>query len=160
MKHTLLLAALALWLPSTPHADPTHLDIMAPNIKDTDLRGPVKSVELKIWEDLDNAYTTEKREYDTSGNLLKITVRDMEGKELTTTTYFYDDAGCYTRQFYKNEDKGFENDWKVVLNPETRQIALREKDGWVGLETYSPEGFIVNYRLVDDNHRQVRAFEY
>ncbi len=161
MKRLFTTAVLATGILSSLMASPTHLDIMVPDIKDTDLHGPVKSVELKVWQNVSGEYTTEKREYDETGNLLKITENDEEGTLVETRSFKYDENGCYDRMSYHNkeEDKAYE--WKVVLNPETRQIALQEiKTGRIGLETYSPEGYIVSYKLVDKDHKPILTYKY
>jgi len=160
MKALLPLALMLSAFASVLQAGPTHLDIMVPDLKDTDLRGPVKSVELKVWRNVSGEFSTEKKEYDRTGNLIKSTEHDENGKLLNTTDYIYDENGCYERMHYKNEQKGYESDWDVVLNPETRQIALREKDGRIGIETYSPEGYLLSYQLMDKNKKPLLAFQY
>ena len=46
----------------------------------------------------------------------------------------------------------------MVLNPETRQIAMKNKrTSSVALETYSPEKHLIHYRLVDRDREQILA---
>ncbi len=146
---------------STLLAGPTHLDIMVPDLQDTDLKGPVKSVKLELCRNVSGAFVTEVREYDRTGNLLSITEYDEEDEKVDTSTFTYNESGCYDRLLYQNEEKDYSSEWKVILNPGTRQIALREiEDGRIGIETYSPEGYLTNYRLVDKDRRQLVAREY
>ncbi len=161
MKGMILAMALAAGIQSGVMADPTHLDIMVPDLKDTDLRGPVKSVELKLWRNVSGEFTTEKREFDRTGNLLKITEHDEGGKLVDTTTFLYDENGCYERRLYCNNEQSYSNEWKVVLNPETRQIALKEIGGdRVGIETYSDAGYLLQYRLLNGEHQPLVTNEY
>ena len=160
MKHLITLAILIFVLPHVATAQ-THLDIMVPDIKDTDLKGPVKSVMLKLCQNAADIYIWEKREFDRTGNLTFITEYDDDMKLMNRSEFIYDDNGCYVGMKYKDEEHDFESDWKVVLNPETRQIARQEKtDGRIGIETYSPEGYLVSYRLMGKNHEQIVATEY
>ena len=161
MKRTLLLFAVASMLQSTLLAGSTHLDIMVPDLRDTDLRGPVKSVELKVWRNVSGEFTTEKKEYDKTGNLLKSTERDENDELVDISEYLYDDDGCYVGMHYQNREEHYEHNWEVILNPDTRQIALREKnDGRIGMETYSPEGYLLSYQLLNKERQPLIAFQY
>jgi len=161
MKRLLTLPAVIVLLQSTLIAAPTHLDIMVPDLRDTDLRGPVKSVELKVWRNVSGEFTTERSEYDKAGNLVKSTESDENGKQVDVTTYIYDDEGCYKEMHYRNLEKKYHNDWEVILNPETRQIALREKsDGRIGMETYSPAGYLISYQLLNKDREPLVALQY
>ncbi len=160
MKRHLLHSIGTVLLPIWCLAAGTHLDIMVPDIKDTDLSGPVKSVEMKIWRNVSDEYTTEKREYDRTGNLLKISEHDGDGNLVDSTTFFYDENGCFMRKLYKNEKKGYEKEWKVELNPETRQIARLEKNGRICIETYSAEGYLLSYRLMNKDRQPIVTKKY
>ena len=158
MKSCLSVILSAAGLPVALLAQVSHLDIMVPDREETDLTGPVKSVELDVCKNVSAEHTKELREYDRTGNLLKVSEWDSEGKPTETTTYFYDENGCYERQLYVNHEDQYTNDWSVVLNPETRQIALKNKrTGSVALETYSPEKHLLRYRLIDRDRKQIRA---
>ncbi|HSR88691.1 MAG TPA: hypothetical protein VLL07_07025 [Pontiella sp.] len=161
MKRGLALILTLAGLPAVLFAQASHLDIMVPDLRDTDLKGPVKSVELKVCRNVSGEFSTEKKEYDRAGNLLKTTEHNEEGKLEVTNQYIYDENGCYERRIYNNEKEDFSSEWEVVLSPETRQIALREiEDGRIGLETYSPEGYIVSYRLMNKDREPILAYNY
>jgi hypothetical protein len=161
MKLSLLMLILTLGISTVLAEAPAHLDIMVPDIRDTDLIGPVKSVELKLWQNVSADFITEKREYDPTGNLLQITEHNGEGELVDVTTFQYGDDGCYERMVYKNEEKGYTNEWQVVLNPDTRQIALREVDGdRIGIESYSPDGYLISYRLMGADRKPIVTREY
>ncbi len=158
MKCFLLLILSAAGLPAALLAQASHLDIMVPDRDDTDLNGPVKRVELDICFNVSGEHTKELHEYDRIGNLLKSSEWDSEGEPSETTTYFYDESGYYERQLYENFADEYTNDWTVVLNPETRQIGMKNKrTGSVALETYSPEKHLIHYRLVDRDREQIMA---
>jgi len=160
MKHIILICVLAVGLPCGSHARPAHLDIMVPDIRDSDLKGPVKSVEHKVWKNVSDEYTLEKSEYDREGNLLKVTEQDKDGNPIETTTFIYDENGCYIRKLYKDEKKDAENSWEVILNAETRQIARRADDGRICVETYSPQGYLLSYRQMDKDQKPIFSREY
>ena len=158
MKRCLSLILCAAGLPAAVLAQASHLDIMVPDRDETDLTGLVKSVELDVCINVSGEHTKELHEYDRTGNLLKVSEWDSEEEPTETTTYFYDENGCYERQLYENFEKKYTNDWTVVLNPETHQIAMKNKrTGSVALETYSPEKHLIHYRLVDRDRKQIRA---
>jgi hypothetical protein len=159
-RHLIALALIAA-LQTASWAVSTHLDIMVPDIQDTDLKGPVKSVDLKVCRNVSGEFTTERREYDEKGNLLKITELDKADKLVDVTTFSYDENESYEGMVYENKDKEYTNKWNVVLSPETQQIALRENGGGrIGLETYSPEGYLVSYQLLNDSKKQLIGKEY
>ncbi|MBN2164340.1 MAG: hypothetical protein JXR25_04540 [Pontiellaceae bacterium] len=159
-RHTTLSILLAITA-YTVLAEPTHLDIMVPDLQDTDLKGPVKSVSLKVSRNVNGEWTTEKSEYDRTGNLTCYTEFDAKDKLIEKSEYFYDENGCYTKLRYRNEEDDYESEWDVTLSPDTLQIALREKsDGRIGLETYSPEGYLINYRLVTKDREPILTREY
>lgn len=143
-------------MPVSLLAKPTHLDIMVPDLMDTDLKGPVQSVELDVCINVSGKHTKELREYDKTGNLLKTSEWNSDGKLVNTTTYFYDDNGCYNRQLYIDFEDKRTNDWEIVLNLATHQIAMRNKrDGAVAIETFSPEKYLLSYRLVDKDKQLI-----
>ncbi len=151
---TVLLAALS----STLCAEKTHLDIKVPNIVEGDLFGPVKAVETDNCFNMSNKHTKEKREYDTSGNLLVETDWNRDGELDSTTTNYYDENGCYTGQYYIDHDEGETNNWEVILNPATRQIAKRDKKtGATILRTYSPEKYLVHFKQLDKEKKLIKA---
>lgn len=158
MKRYLFLILFVAGLPALLLAQASHLDIMVPDRDDTDLIGPVKSVDLDICINVSGEHTRELREYDRIGNLLKSSEWDSSKELIETTTYFYDENGCYERQLYENFEDEFTNDWNVVLNPETHQVAMKNKrTGSIALETYSPEKYLVHYRLIDRDRKQIMA---
>ena len=161
MKRSMTLLTLLLAAPLLLPAEPAHLEIMIPDLQDTDLKGPVKSVEVKLCRNVSGEFTTEKREYDRTGNLLKITERDEEGELVDSSTFAYDEDGCYESMVYRNEEKDYSTEWKVVLNPETREIALREITGdRIAIESYSPDGYLEKYRLLGADRKPVLARDY
>ena len=137
-----ILAALPL---STP-AQETHLDIKVPDLLDTDLSGWVKSVDTKVSVNVSGKFKRELKKYDRTGNLLNETEWDPEGKCINTLTNYYGEDGNFERQLYMDHEDGFTNDWQVVLSPDTRQIAKKKKNGAATVCTYSPEGYLLNYR--------------
>jgi len=158
IKRALLLTLSVAGLPAALLAQASHLDIMVPDRDDTDLTGPVKSVELDVCINLSGKHTKELLEYDPTGNLMKKSEWDSDGELSETTEYFYDGNGCYERQLYINHTDKRTNDWTVVLNPETHQIALKNKrTGSVAVETYSPEKHLLTYRLVDRDRDLIMA---
>jgi hypothetical protein len=158
MKRYLLLILSAGGLPAALLAQASHLDIMVPHRDDTDLTGPVKSVEFDVCKNVSDEHTKELREYDRTGNLLKSSEWDSEGERINTATNFYDENGCFERRLYIDYEDKSTNDWAVVLNPETRQIAMKnERTGSVAIRTYSPEKYLLHYRLVDRDRKQIRA---
>ena len=161
MKRCLTLILTITGLPALLCAQASHLDIMVPDREDTDLIGPVKSVELKVCRNVSGEFSTEKNEYDRAGNLVKTTEHNEEGKLELSIEYTYDQNGCYQRRLYRNKKEKFSSEWEVVLSPETRQIALRDiEDGRIGLETYSPEGYIVSYRLMSKEREPILSYTY
>jgi hypothetical protein len=152
--------ALAMMLQSVLAADSRHLDIMVPDLKDTDLSGPVKSVKVDVCRNVSGIHTTEKREFDPVGNLTRISEWDADGKLIETTTFAYDADGSYESMHYENKEDEIDQAWTVILNPETRQIALREKEGFIALETYSDERYLLSYQLMSKEKKQLLAYEH
>ncbi len=144
MKIALLVILAA--LPLSAFAQETHLEISVPDLVDTDLSGPVKSVDTKVCMNVSGKFERELQNYDRVGNLLNETEWDPEGKCLNTLTNFYGDDGNFERQLYIDFEDGFTNDWEVILNPDTRQIAMKKENGAASVYTYSPEGYLLKYR--------------
>ena len=157
IKRTLLSMAILAALPSLVLAQETHLDIMVPDLKDTDLSGPVKSVDTKVSMNVSGKFEREHHEYDRVGNLLSNTEWNPDGECINTMTNYYSENGTFERQLYMDYgEEGFTNDCEVVLNPETHQVALREKKKkTVSVYTYSPEGYLVKFRYVDRDKKLV-----
>lgn len=128
-----------------------HLNIMVPGLADTDLKGPVKSVDTKTSINVSGQFERELSEYDEVGNLLSETEWNPDGEKLATLTNHYNEDGNFERQVYSDFEDEFTNDWEVILNPETSQIAMKKKDGGAAIYTYSPDGYLVKYRYVDKN---------
>ncbi len=161
MTRCFMTLVLAVGIQSAALAAPAHLDIMVPDIQDTDLKGPVKSVDLKVCRNVSGEFTTEQREYDRTGNLRKITDFDEKDNIVDITTFSYDDNETYAGMVYENKEKKYTNEWNVVLSPDTLQIALREDDGGrIGLETYSPEGYLISYKLMNAAKKMLIGKEY
>lgn len=158
MKRCLPLILATIGAPAMLLAQATHLDIMVPDREDTDLVGPVKSIELDVCINVSGEHTRERREYDRIGNLLQSSEWDSQGKPAETTRYFYDESGCLERRIYESFGGGFTNEWTVVLNPETRQIAMKNnRNGSVSVRTYSPEKYLLHYRMIDQDRKLIRA---
>ena len=68
MKRCLLLILSAAGLPVVLFAQVSHLDIRVPDRDNTDLTGPVKSIELDVCINVSGEHTKELREYDRTGN--------------------------------------------------------------------------------------------
>ena len=163
MKIYILFSALALICSPSLYAEPTHLDIMVPDLQDTDLKGSVKSVKLQMCKNISNEYITEERTYDRQGNLLKTSEWDEDGELTETTTYDYDENGCYTTMHYVNsEDKEkVEHNWEIILSPSTHQLAMKESSsGYIGLVTYSDQKYMLSYKLMDEKRKPFLAFVY
>jgi len=158
MKRCLYLILSTAGLPLALVGQVSHLDIRVPDRDNTDLTGPVRSIELDVCINVSGEHTKERREYDRTGNLLESSDWDSDGERTETTTYFYDENGCYERQLYESFEGEYTNDWTVVVNPETRQIGMKDKrTGSVALETYSPEKRLLHFRLVDRDRKQISA---
>jgi hypothetical protein len=149
---------LASWaLPSL--AQQTHLDITVPDAIGEGLKGAVKSVETDLCLNVSAEHTKVREEYDKVGNQLATLNWGTDGELANTTTNFYDENGCFYRQQYMSfGKKGVTNDWKVFLNPETRQIAMKnDRTGSITIRTYSPEKRLVHYRFMDKEKNQKSA---
>lgn len=152
--------ALAVVLQSALAAGATHLDIMVPDLKDTDLIGPVKSVKVDVCRNVSGIHTTEQREFDPVGNLTCISEWDADGTLIETTVFSYDADGSYESMLYTNTEEEIEQAWEVILNPQTRQIALREEEGFIALETYSEASYLLSYQLMNKDKKQLIAYKY
>ncbi len=156
MKITLVALAI---LPAAVLAQETHLDVMVPERIDTDLSGLVKSVDTKVSINVSGKFERERSEYDRIGNLLSETEWDLEGECISTLTNYYDENGNFERQLYADYEDGCTNDWEVILNPDTHQIAMKEvKSGGAAVYTYSPAGYLVSYRYADRDKKLKEAF--
>jgi hypothetical protein len=158
-KQYLAIAFLAATFPAMLSAQQTHLDIKAPARMGAEVVGPVKSVETDLCKNVSDEHTRKRIEYDETGNTLTIVNWDSDDKLADTTTNFYDENGCFYRQQYIGfGKKGLTNDWEVVLNPETRQIAMKNKrTGSIIVRTYSPEKQLMHYRFMDKEKKQKSA---
>lgn len=156
-RHLIAIATLiTLCLPAFAQ---THLDIMVPALKDTDLSGPVKSVDTKVSINVSGKFEREHQEYDRSGNLLSETEWNSDGECTGTQTNYYDADGNFERELYIDYEDAFTNNWTVMLNPDTCQIAMKEKKiGAVAVYTYSPAGYLINYRYMDRKKTLKSAF--
>lgn len=136
----------------------THLDIAVPDRMDTDLTGPVRSIDMKTSVNVSGQFERTYREYDETGNLIIETEWDADGACLNTLTNFYNEvSGCFERQLYISLKDKFTNDWEVILSPDTRQIALKKQDGETVVYTYSPERYLTAFRFVDADRKLVKA---
>ena len=163
MKHSFLFSLLAIFLGANLQAQTTHLDIAVPDLKDTDLKGPVKCVTEKLCRNVSGEFITEERTYDQTGNLLKIVEFDEDQELSETHTYVYDEAGSYTQMLYTDHQakENGKRTWNVILNPQTHQIAIQEKSkGLIDLSTYTENGYITSERVLDDQRKQVIAWYY
>jgi hypothetical protein len=111
----------------------------------------VKSVETEVCKNVSDERTKTRTEYDESGNAVVTLNWNSDGELTNTSTNFYDEHGCYYRRYYIGlEKKGVTNDWEVILNPETRQIAMKnDRTGSFSIRTYSPEKRLLHYRFMD-----------
>ena len=159
MKRVASIATMGLCaLPVFASAQGTHLDIRRPAREAALLAGPVKSVETDKCINLSGKHLKELKEYDEIGNLLVDSNWNSDGELISTATNFYDESGCFYRHLYIDLEDETTNDWKVILSPETRQIAMKnDRNGDVAIRTYSPERRLVRYRRVDKKKRQVSA---
>jgi len=151
MKRTLTTIVAQSILLSAALAQQTHLDIAVPERLDTDLSGLVKSVDKKTSWNVSGKFEREHQEYDRVGNLLNKTNWDPEGKCLNTQTNYYSKNGNFERQLYMDYEDGFTNNWEVILNPDSHQIAMKKETGAAAVYTYSPAGYLINYRYVDSD---------
>jgi len=141
-------------LSSVAAAQPAHLEIMIPDREDTDLKGLVKSVDTKISFNVSGDFERERKEFDRTGNLLTSAEWNAEGKFINTLTNYYDADGNFERQVYMDLEDGYTNKWDVILNPETRQIAMKSKeDDRAAVFSYSPEGYQLNYRFLNEEKK-------
>ena len=148
MKRVLTAISVQSILLSVAFAQGTHLDIMAPERLDTDLTGLVKSVDTKTSWNVSGKFERERQEYDRIGNLLNETEWDTEGECISTLTNYYDENGNFERQLYMDYEDGFTNNWQVVLNPDTRQVAMQKPSGAAAVYTYSSAGYLINFRYI------------
>lgn len=130
-----------------------HLEIMVPDLADTDLKGPVKSVDTKISINVSGQFERELSEYDETGNLLNETEWNPDGEKISTLVNHYNEDGDLERMVYCDFEEGYTNDWAVILNPATSQIAMKSEDGDAAVYTYSPDGYLLKYRYVDENKK-------
>jgi len=145
-------------LPVFASAQGAHLEIRQPAREAALLKGPVKNVETDTTVNGSGKHRKELEEYDETGNLLVDSNWDSDGELANTATNFYDGDGCFYRHLYIDLEDGFTNDWKVVLRPETRQIAMKnDRTGTVVVRTYSPERQLMYYRRVDKKKKLVSA---
>ncbi|VGO19690.1 hypothetical protein [Pontiella sulfatireligans] len=159
MKRTVayILISAAWVLPSL--AQQTHLDIKVSDVASERLKGAVKSVETDLCVNVSAEHKKVREEYDPIGNRVATLNWGNDGELANTTTNFYDENGCfYLQQYMSFGKKGVTNDWKVVLNPETRQIAMKnDRTGSIAIRTYSPEKQLVHYRFMDKEKKQKSA---
>ena len=137
-------------LPVAVFAQGSHLDIRRTDREVALLKGAVKSVETDTTVNVSGKHRKELEVYDEVGNLLFDTDWDNEGEMVDTITNFYDESGCFYRQLYIDFENDLTNDWSVILNPNTKQIAMKnQNNGDVIVRTYSPEKKLLHYRLLD-----------
>ena len=119
MDKILTAIVLQVTLLSLVFAQQTHLDIKVPDTLEEDLFGAVKSISTDTCYNMSDKHMKEQQVYDTFGNLLAETNWNHEGELVETTTYSYDEDGCFTTQTYINHIKGNTNSWEVILSPST-----------------------------------------
>jgi hypothetical protein len=145
-------------LPVFVSAQGTHLEIREPAREAALLKGPVKSVETDTTINVSGKHLKELEEYDEVGNLVVDSNWDSDGELINTATNFYDEDGCFYRHLYIDLEEGITNDWKVVLRPETHQIAMKNgRTGMVTIRTYSPKKQLIHYRRIDKKKKLISA---
>lgn len=151
MKPILYSTSLLFLLCGLAVAAPTHLDIAVPDRIRDNLKGPVKSVLEDTCRNESENHTKVLTEYDEDGNITAIKNWGGDGDLLNATTNHYDENGCFVSSRYESYGKkGITNDWTVVLNPATRQIARKNgRTGAISLRTYSPAKRLLSYRYMD-----------
>ncbi len=156
MKPYLLTIIIFLTLPGLAHAQQDHLGIAVPARIAAKLLGSVKSIETDICRDVSDKHTRKRTEYDAAGNCLVILNWDSEGDLTSTTTNFYDKTGgFYHQQYMRFGEKGITNEWKVILSPDTRQIAKKnERTEAIIIRTYSPEKYQIHFKEMDKEKTQ------
>lgn len=156
---TTTLIAVQAALLSTVCAQQTHLDIKVPERVERDLFGPVKSVSTDLSFNMSDNHTKELDEYDRAGNLTAESEWDSDDELANTSTNYYDENGCFYRHDYISLGrKGSTNEWEVILSPETRQIAMKNKrTGSITIRTYSPDKYLLHYKEMDRGKKLVKA---
>ncbi|MEE9368053.1 MAG: hypothetical protein V3V05_04215 [Pontiella sp.] len=147
----ILIASIALASPLL--SAKTHLDIRQPALVSEEVTGLVKSLETDTCRNVSDEHLRNRMEFDESGNALVILNWNSQDELINTTTNRYDENGCLIGQEYKSfGKKGVTNHWKVILSPETRQIAMKnDRTGSLSVRTYSPEKYLLHYRFMDKN---------
>ncbi len=149
-----LLAALL----STTFAQDTHLDIRVPDTVESDLFGPIKSIETDTSYNMSTEHLKKVRSYDPSGNLLgEMNWNYAEELKSSRTNYFNEHGSLTEYRFIDHTDEET-NYWEIILSPSTRQIAKRnKKTGTTKLRTYSPQKYQVQYKETDKQKKLIKA---
>ncbi|MDF7805824.1 hypothetical protein P4E94_00135 [Pontiellaceae bacterium B12219] len=127
-------------LPSAAQADTSHLDIARSSRETASLQGPVMKVEEEYAYELSDRKYREIRAYDEAGNL-KYRKKFNYKDELTYfATNTFNEAGCMIRQRVEDIRHGTTNDYDIVLNVPTRQMAYQCRiTGDIEIVTYNPD---------------------
>ena len=146
------------FLPVFVFAEGTHLDIRLPAREAAQLKGAVKSVETDVCINVSDKHWKELEVYDETGNLLSDSNWNSDEELVNTSTNFYDENGCFYRHLYIDFEDHFTNDWKVILNPKTSQIAMKvDSTGAIVVRTYSPEKRLISYRRLNKDKKLMSA---
>jgi hypothetical protein len=143
--------ALALLSLSPALGEGGHLDFMAPDRMDTDLSGLVKSVDTKTSVNVSGEFTRTYQEYDLIGNLVLETEWDPKGECLNSLRNYYNLDGHFEGRLYYDFEDEYTNSWEVILQADTRKMALLEESGAAAIFTYSPAGYLVSYRFLNED---------
>ncbi|MCF7817742.1 MAG: hypothetical protein K9M54_07655 [Kiritimatiellales bacterium] len=142
-------------------AQQTHLDIRVPDRISSDFLGSVKRVLTDDCINLADNHKKEERIYDRAGNELSLTRWGTDGEISYAMTNAYDESGCHVSWHSEDFAKKETNDWEVVLNLPTHQIAMRNLgNGDTSVYTYSPEKRLMHYRKVDKDKKTIRSSKY
>ncbi|VGO16109.1 hypothetical protein PDESU_04699 [Pontiella desulfatans] len=145
---------MAALLPAICSAGETHLDIAVPSRVASDYFGPVKSVEEEYAYDMSDRKYKEFREYDRAGNLKYRKKWNSKGEQTYFATNMFNEAGCLVRQRTEDVRHGSTNDYEIVLNAPTRQIAYQCKlSGEVEILTYNSEGYQLTSTIKNKGER-------
>lgn len=156
-----LLMPIAMLAALTALAQETHLEIKVPDRVEYDLAGPVKRILVDDCTNLSDKHKKEERRYDLAGNLLTKTCWNSKDEISFALTNSYNADGCFVSWHSENPEQKKTNDWEVLLNPPTHQIAMRNLgNGDTSVYTYSPEKYLMHYKKVDKDKKTIRSSRY
>lgn len=138
-----------------------HLEIKVPRRVEEDLFGPVKKILTDDCHNMADEHTKVEENYDVAGNLLSQTNWDEEGKISYTLVNTYDENGCYTLMHSEDIEDGETNEWEIIINLSTRQMAKRNtRDGDFSIRTYSPSKYLMHFKKLDKKKKTLRSSRF